>query len=207
MASEREATLKPSNPIPLRWCGLAAVVGGLLFTISDFVALFATNLDGPGEEITTNAYAAWSALSLFALALLQVALIGLYTPQRQTAGTLGWVGFLLAFFGMAIAFLVILVYASANSSLTPDVPELLDAGPPVAFVLYFPLFSLGWLLLGAAFLRSPVYPRPAALLLMVGAILTLHPHPLTSVVFTVAVAWLGLTLLSGRSSSNEYPQQ
>ena len=199
--------MEPSHPIPLWWCGLAAVGGGLLFTISDFVALFATNLDDPGEEITTSAYAAWSALSLFALALLQVALIGLYASQRETAGTLGWVGFLLAFFGMAIAFLVVLVYAFANSSLTPDDPELLDAGPPMAFVLYFPLFSLGWLLLGAAFLRSPVYPRSAALLLIGGAILTLHPHPLTSMVFTVAVAWLGLTLLSGKSSSNEHPQQ
>ena len=190
----------PSNPV--WWYGLAAVAGGVLFTVSDFAALLVANLDDPGEEAAADAYAAWSALSLFTLALLQVALIGLYAPQRETTGTLGWVGFLLSFLGTTVAFFVVLVYAFIVSSVTPDDPGLVDAGPPGAFILYFPLFSLGWFLLGAAFLKSPVYPRPAALLLVVGAVLTLYPHPLTSVIFSVAVCWLGIALLSGRGPSN-----
>lgn len=72
----------------LRWYGLAAVVVGVLFTVSDFVALFVATLDDPGEEALTDAYAGWAALSLFTLALLQVALIGLYVPQRVSTGTL-----------------------------------------------------------------------------------------------------------------------
>ncbi len=200
MTPERESNAEYWSPTPLRWCGVAAVVGGGLFAAADFVAFFAADLGGPDEEITTNTYAAWSALSLFALALLQIALVGLYSPIRAAAGTLGWVGFLLAFFGMTIAFFVVLVYAFINSSLTPEDPELLNAGPPMAFLLYFPLFSLGWLLLGLAFLRSSAYPRPAALLLVVGAVLVVHPHPLTTVLFSAAVMWLGLTLLSGGSS-------
>lgn len=194
-----------SNPV--RWYGLAAVAGGVLFTVSDFVALLVATSEDLSEEAAADAYAGWAALSLFTLALLQVALIGLYAPQRETAGTVGWVAFFLAFFGMAVAFFVVLVYAFIASSLTPDDPELLRTGPPGAFILYFPLFSLGWLLLGVAFLRSAVYPRLAALLLVVGAALTLHPHPLTNIVFGVAIAWLGLALLSGRGFSREQPRQ
>lgn len=134
-------------------------------------------------------------MSLFTLALLQVALIGLYAwAQRETSDTLGWTGFFLAFFGMTVACFVVVIYAVLVSPMITNDPELLSAGPPGTFLLYFPLFSLGWLLLGAAFLRSSFYPRPAALLLMAGAVLVLHPHPLTSIVFSVAVPWLGLTL-------------
>jgi hypothetical protein len=191
----------------LFWYGLAAVVGGVLFTISDFVALLISIPDGPSHEFPAEAFAGWAALSLFTLALLQVALIGLYAPQRESAGTLGWVGFFLAFFGMAVAFFVVLIYALVASPETADDPELLGGGPPGAFLKYFPLFTLGWLLLGVVFWRSLVYSRAAALLLMVGAVLVLHPHPITNVVFSVALAWLGLTLLSRRDPRREQPQR
>lgn len=189
-------------PNALWWYGLAAVVVGVLFTVSDFVALFVSTLDDPGEEALTDAYAGWAALSLFTLALLQVALIGLYVPQRVSTGTLGWVGFLLAFIGTSITFLVVLIYAVVASPMTPADPGVLEAGPPGPFILYFPLFSLGWFLLGAAFLRSSVYPRPAALLLMIGAVLALYPHPITDLVFSAAIAWLGLGLLLRRGASS-----
>ena len=189
------------------WYGLAAVVGGVLFTVSDVITLLISNPNDPSHEISAEAYAGWAALSLFTLALLQVALIGLYAPQRESAGTLGWVGFFLAFFGMAVAFFVVLIYALVASPGTADEPELLGGGPPGAFLKYFPLFTLGWLLLGVVFLRSRVYPRAAALLLMVGAVLVLHPHPITNVVFSVALAWLGLTLLSRRDPRREQPQR
>ena len=48
---------------------------------------------------------------MLALALLQLALIGLYPPHRQAAGTVGWVGFFLASAGIAVAFFVVSVYA------------------------------------------------------------------------------------------------
>jgi hypothetical protein len=115
-------------PNALRWYGLAAVVVGVLFTGSDFVALLVSTLD-PGEKALTDAYAGWTALSLFTLALLQVALIGLYVPQRDTIGTLGWIGFLLAFIGTSIAFLVVLIYAIVASPMTPADPDFLEAGP------------------------------------------------------------------------------
>ena len=191
----------------LFWYRLAAVVGGVLFTVSDFIALLISIPDDHSHEISAEAYVGWAALSLFTLALLQVALIGLYAPQQESASTLGWVGFFIAFIGMAVAFFVVLIYALVASPGTPDDPELLGGGPPGAFLKYFPLFTLGWLLLGVAFFRSLVYSRTAALLLMVGAVLVLHPHPVTNVVFSVALAWLGFTLLSRSDSGGEQPQR
>lgn len=172
----------------VRWYGWAAVFGGVLFAASDFAAL-----DGGGAA--TSGYALWTTLSLLALALLQLALVGLYSPHRRTAGTLGWVGFFLASTGIAFAFLIVLVYAVAASPLPLDAPELLEAGPPEMFLLYFPLFSAGWVLLGASFLRIPSYSRWAVRLLGLGAVIALHPNPLTTVVFGAAVAWLGLALV------------
>ena len=68
-----------SGPV-VRWYGWAAILGGVLFAASDFVARLVATLDGAGTA--TGGYAIWTTLSLFALALLQFALIGLYTPWR-----------------------------------------------------------------------------------------------------------------------------
>lgn len=185
----------------VRWYGWAAVLGGVLFAASDFAARFlVAALDGGGTA--AGGYALWTTLSLLALALLQLALIGLYGPHRRTTGTLGWVGFFLASTGIAFAFLIVLVYAVAASPLPSEAPELLETGPPAMFLLYFPLFSAGWVLLGAAFLKVPFYPRWAIRLLGLGAVIALHPNPITTVVFGVAVAWLGLALIRGHAPAD-----
>jgi hypothetical protein len=106
-------------------------------------------------------------------------------------------GFFLASSGITFAFFIVLIYTVVASPLPLDDPELLEAGPPSMFVLYFPLFSAGWVLLGATFLRIPFYPRRAIRLLGLGAVISLHPNPLTTVAFGAGVAWLGLALIMG----------
>ena len=71
----------------------------------------------------------------------------------------------------------------------------------------YSLYVLGWLLFGVATLRARLYPRVAAILLMVGALLILIPLPGTAVVFAVAMAWLGFTLFTGRGASAERPSR
>ncbi len=46
-----------------------------------------------------------------------------------------------------------------------------------------------------------VFPRRAAIVLMIGALLTVLPLPATTLVIDVAVVWLGLALLSGQRAS------
>jgi hypothetical protein len=60
-------------------------------------------------------------------------------------------------------------------------------------------------LFGVATLRPGVYPREAAILLMVGAIISFVSLPLTEIILAVAIAWLGFDLLTGRGVSAEQP--
>ena len=71
----------------------------------------------------------------------------------------------------------------------------LDAG----FMLSGLAVAIGWALFGVATLRAGVFPRIAAIVLIVGAILTFLPLPATTVVIDVAVVWLGYLTLAGSS--------
>ena len=61
------------------------------------------------------------------------------------------------------------------------------------------LLVLGWLLFKLATLVAWVYPRGAAVLLIVGAVVLLVPVQHNDVLFSVAVAWLGSSPFSGRT--------
>ncbi len=86
-------------------------------------------------------------------------------------------------------------------------PEILDADPPLGIILSFGIFAIDWLLFGVAALRARVYPRWAALLLIVGAVLSFIPLPLSTAPFGLAVGWLGLTLFTGKDASAEQPSR
>jgi hypothetical protein len=68
----------------------------------------------------------------------------------------------------------------------------------MGLVLTFITLGVGWLLFGIATLHGGVFPRWAAILLMVGAVLSFFPVPLTSIVLSAAVIWLGFILVTGR---------
>lgn len=80
-----------------------------------------------------------------------------------------------------------------------DPPALVNFG----FIFSFALFGLVWLLFGIAAYRAQVFPRIAVILLMVGAVLNTLPLPFTAIVFAVAVAWMGFSLLAGQVGSTE----
>ena len=89
-----------------------------------------------------------------------------------------------------------------------EAPAFLDAeetaGPlDMGFMLSGIAVAVGWALFGVATLRARVFPRRAAIVLIVGALLTVLPLPATTLLIDVAVAWLGLSLLSeqGRSTA------
>ena len=70
------------------------------------------------------------------------------------------------------------------------------------FTVTYVLASVGWILFGVVTLRAGVYPRAAAILLMVGAVISFVPL-LTEVILAVVIAWLGFELLTGRGVSAE----
>lgn len=188
----------------IRLSGLAAVLAGVLLTIGDFLAL-ATETENLSEWATTPSYVLVWFLYLLGGVLLLVGLVGLYAYQSEAAGILGLVGFVGAFLGTVMVMGAVWAQLFIAPFLAVEAPGTLDTEPTgslaTGFTLSFTLLAVGWLLFGIAALRARVYPRAAVIVLIVGAIIGFLPIPLTELVLNVAVAWLGLTLLSGRGTS------
>ena len=184
----------------IRLSGLAAVVAGVLLAIVDVVGFLVLDFENFSEVAATGTYAFISGLFMIATLLLLLGLVGLYARQSEVTGFLGLLGFLVAFIGTALVLGSFWAQEFVAPAAAEVAPEFLDSEPGwlnFGFSLSFSLFSLGWLLFGVATLRARIYPRIAALILIIGAVVAFLPFPLTSLVLDVAVAWMGLTLLSG----------
>jgi hypothetical protein len=137
-----------------------------------------------------------SIISPVAGALLLLGLIGLYARQSEATDVIGLVSFLFALLGTVLAL----------------------AGNVWANMLGY----LGWALFGVSSLQARVYPRVAAILLIIGALITAPFSASTvggfgdilvymgmgaSTVFNVAIIWLGFVLFTGKGLSAEQPEQ
>lgn len=182
---------EPTNLI--RWSGLAAALAGALLLIFDVLELLLFGIVNLGETAATATYASTIGGFLLATLLLALGLVGLYASQAKAAGLLGLSGFLAAFIGTSL----LAGFFWALEFVAPIVAQSLVS---------ITLFSLGWLLFGVGTLRARVYPRWAALLLVVGAVLFVLPLPVSSLIFDVAVIWLGFTLFAGRAQQPGGPE-
>ena len=190
----------------IRWAGLAAVLSGVSSVIGDLLSLV-VDLES-AESAATTPYMLVFLLYLLGTVLLLLGLVGLYSSQSEPAGFLGLLGFLVAFLGTALVSGALWFELFITPSLAVEAPELAEAELGLAgFAISFLLVVVGWVLFGVAALRARVYPRLAAALLIVGAVASLVPIPLSGVVLSVAVAWLGLMLFTGRGMPSEQPSR
>ena len=193
-----------SSSTLIRWAGLAAMASGVCSVIGDLLSL-AVDLES-AESALTIPYVLVFLLYLLGTVLLLLGLVGLYASQSEAAGVLGLVGFLGAFVGTALLSGAIWFELFITPSLATEAPELAEAELGLAgFILSFLLVVIGWLVFGVATLRARVYPRWPAILLIVGVGLSFTPIPLSGIVLSVAVAWLGFILFTGRGASVEQP--
>ena len=189
--------------------GLAAILGGLLIVVGGLGGLLLAGFENENRAAAaaTGSYILFTILSLLGAILVLGGLVGLYARQSEQAGALGLLGFLVAFLGTALAVGAFWAITFTEPAFAQVAPELLAQGPSgwlnFGFTLSFALTSLGWLLFGVATLRAGVYPRAGAILLIVGALISFIPLPLTEVILAVAIAWLGLELFRGRGDSAE----
>jgi len=198
----------------IRWSGLAALVGSVLLVVLD-VAEFVL-IGGQPESVAaaTSALIIVRVSFIVAIALITLGLVGLYTRQAEQAGSLGLIAFLVAFIGTVMVAGVQWGAAFIGPWLAEVAPELLDTEPSgvltAGFMLSFALLALGWLLFGLASLRASVLPRGAAVLLMVGAalffIILLLELPGSTLVFGVALAWMGYALWTGAGETTVQPR-
>jgi hypothetical protein len=191
-----------------RWSGLAALVGGGLLVVFGFVEFLLLGNQPDSEAAASGAWLLVQGAYLVADMLVGLGLVGLYVRQAQEAGTLGLIGFVVAFVGGMMVAGVVWSEAFFGAWLAKAAPELLDADPTgvviAGVLLSYGLFALGWLLFGWASLRAGVLPRGAAILLMIGAVLfalaDLADLPFATVVIGVGLAWMGFALWSGSTA-------
>ncbi len=180
------------------------MVGGAPLIVSDFLELLLAGYE-LDEAATTGTYSGVTVLTLLGTVLLLVGLVGLYVGQSQAAGLLGLVGFLVSFLVNALVAGAVWEATFVVLWLAWEASELLDEGPTgwlaLGFVLSYTLAGAGVILFGVATIRARVYPRAAAVLLIVGvvpvAMWNFLPLPLPDVLLGAAVAWLGLALFRG----------
>jgi len=159
----------------------------VLLLIADLVVL--VNALGQGSS---GGLLFRTAISQSAGALLALGLVALYAQQAEEAGYLGLVGFLAAFLSLWLAAQDILWAAL--------------------------LANIGWVLFGVASIGARIYPRIALIVLIAGAVLAgvvnllllaidfgarapgfmVGLGAIADVIFFVGVAWLGISLFTGR---------
>jgi len=203
----------------IRWSGLGAVVGGLVFAGIQPIH--------PADEVASVTTTTWAiittAKSVMCLLFL-FGITGIYARQVDKAGWLGLAGFLLltvswwlqTAFVFAEAFILPML-ATADPKFVDGAlgisfgrPSEVDLGAlPAIYQLGVGItYMLGGLVFGIATFRAGVLPRWPAGLLAVAALLTplavLLPHAqqrFAAVPVALALAWLGYALWSERRTS------
>ena len=187
---------------PVRWGGLAALLAGVLLIVSELLRLYIDLVD---PNLYGSIFVLNGALGLLLSVLVQLGLVGLYARQAGVVGTLGLVGFVLAFVGVHLSMGASFVDAFVKPVVWPwEDPEYFER-TVAALAIFAPGFVLGWVLFGVATHRAQVYPRASAMLLIAGALILLLPLPLGGLVFAAALAWMGYVLFTGRDEEVSQP--
>lgn len=187
----------------IRWAGLAAMVGGVLWAL--WTVGF--NFVGYGEPGTPDyeRYEAYNRLLPLALLPVMVGFLGLHAAQRRSYGWLGKASFVTALVGLTLAvagsvgeFWVFTMqpYGEANGR---------DASWTI-YLLGHLVLAIGSVLFGIASVRAKGLTRKATKLFAVlGAAVVL---PFFGVlIFAIPFTWLGYTLWLGKGEPVRQPQR
>ena len=133
----------------IRWCGLAAIVGGVAWTLATILPLV-----GPPGDWTGRT----SLLFIIAVLLIVVGLVGLHDLQKGSYGYLGQSGLWTVIVGSSALMLGLMVYLLSGSR------ELLWLVYPVGYLVQ----TVGFVVYGTATLLARVLPRWCGLGLIFG---------------------------------------
>jgi hypothetical protein len=225
MTTQQRRTKAPSEALPsdglsrfIRAGAWAAIVSGLALVASLLLEWLVVPFEqlGETEAYLTGSYFLSSGLRLLSTVLLGWALIGIYERQSRAAGTLGLWSFVVALLGTALLagnnWAEVFVWPTL-AQVAPNILSGQATEAPVylmtGITLSGPIFFIAMILFGAATLRAGVYPRWAAVLLIVSIPLTMFLDPtqgtfqesIGQILFGIAVAALGFYALR-RAPSN-----
>lgn len=186
------------TPPIARWAGPLCIAAAVLIVLSQLLRLGLGLILG-SDSASTLTHTPTYLLALLGMGVLLLALTAVYTREHAALGTLGLIGYLIAFLGTLLiagdwwfeAFVV-----PSIATVAPEVLRLSPSGSVLAgAITTLGMYTAGWILFGLAALRVAAVPRPAALLLILGglagplALSTPYQIPLA-----VAVGWIGYAL-------------
>jgi hypothetical protein len=198
----------------IHWSGLAALVGAVLLIVLDIAEFILIGGQPESAVAGTSALIIVRVFFMAAIVLILLGLEGLYARQVEQSGTLGLIAFIVAVIGIVMTAGAQWGAAFLGPWLAEIAPEILDTEPSAllaaGFILSFLLLALGWLLFGLASLRAKVLSRGASILMIVGAalifIMLFLELPGSTVVFGVALAWMGYALWTDTGETAAEPQ-
>ena len=165
-----------------RWCGIAAIVGGLLWAIQNVLVLAV-------EEIR------WTeGVFLVALLLVLAGVFGFHFLQQDRYGPIGRAGLWTIFGATVLQEVGLLIFIFGDATLFWLVS-------PVGYVVMI----VGYVLFGAATLQAGVVPRWCGLALLLGEPVTYLMGDYGGIVFGLMWVALGYVLWSLRGVSVEQP--
>jgi hypothetical protein len=192
----------------IRWSGLALLLAGLLIAIP---MLFHPS-DADPQAVLNSAWVPVHSLLLAGALVTLFGLIGLYGAQAEAVGTLGLIGFILTFVGIALVVAVLILEAfvipviaanTAGQALLDPAGPLFGGTLGLIFLVMGVSQALGFILLGFATARAAVLPRWAGVLLLLGGPLLAFTPPLPQLVGTIggvlmgaSFVWLGYAIWS-----------
>jgi len=186
--------------------GAVLMLAAVAFAVAEFISLSIFADQGEDYDLRqiarSGTFFFQSLLTLIAGILLLGGLVGIYLGQAQDAGRLGFIGFLLAFFGTALGVGDFYASTFVTPMAAQGAPAFLDDPLSVVLQLWSPfsfgLIALSWFVFAVATVRARVYPRAPSWLLLIGAVVAVVPFPLAKILFYAAVGWKGLRLLRAR---------
>ncbi len=193
----------------VRLTGIASITAAALMLVNQTSQLvFALTMSQP---VAVATHSLRNGLALVAMYALLIALTGLYARQATAAGRLGLVGFLLAALGTLLVAGDWWYETFVTPGIAAQAPELLRTAPTglilIAAAATFGSFAIGWVIFGIASYRARVFPRRAAILMVVGGVAgVLALSAPFQIPLALAVGWMGIRCLAPSSQiADDWP--
>jgi hypothetical protein len=192
------------------WGGVLTAIVGIFLVLFGILPLLMLPTSEPLIQwVLDPDWTLLNGLALVMTVLMPLALISLYAKQVEESGRLGLIGFVMAFVGSVLFASVQFDEALLWRIFAEEAPALLDTSGPMfadpafsrIYLVMGVLYILGFILFGIATMRAAVFPRAAAILLMVGVPLFASGMFLPQLIRTfgailagMGLIWMGLNL-------------